>query len=177
MRVRILQALFMSAMLAIVSYGQAGSASAAPPDVRISEFHYDNTGTDTGEAIEVSGPAGQDVTGWTVVLYNGNGGASFGTQTLSGTIPATCGSRGVLVLTYPSNGIQNGDPDGIALVDASNAVVEFLSYEGTFAATNGPALGLTSTDIGVREAGTEAVGLSLPRDAAGLWSGPAASTF
>ena len=107
-----------------------------------------------GEAIEVSGPAGTNVTGWTVVLYNGNGGAAYNTQPLSGTIPATCGARGVLVLSYPSNGIQNGAPDGMALVDARGAVVEFLSYEGCFAATNGPALGLTSADIGVREPGT-----------------------
>jgi DNA/RNA endonuclease G (NUC1) len=175
MRLRIHHAFFLSAMLA-AAYGPALSA-ATPPAVRISELHYDNTGTDTGEAIEVSGPAGTDVTGWTVVLYNGNGGASYNTQTLSGTIPATCGTRGVLVLTYPSNGIQNGDPDGIALVDAGGAVVEFLSYEGAFAATNGPALGSTSTDIGVREAGTEPVGQSLQRDATGSWSSPAASTF
>src|SRR5215468_4578371 len=47
------------------------------PTVRISELHYDNVGTDTGEAVEVSGPAGMDVTGWSVVLYNGNGGASY----------------------------------------------------------------------------------------------------
>src|SRR5689334_25029608 len=111
------------------------------PSVRFAELHYDNTGTDVGEAIEVSGPAGMDVTGWTVVLYNGNGGASYNTQTLTGAFPATCGSRGVMVVNYPVNGIQNGDPDGMALVDGGGAVVEFLSYEGVFAATNGPASG------------------------------------
>lgn len=147
------------------------------PSVRFAELHYDNTGTDAGEAIEVSGPAGMDVTGWQVVLYNGNGGASYNTQTLSGAFPATCGTRGVLVINYPVNGIQNGDPDGLALVDAGGAVVEFLSYEGVFAATNGPALGLTSTDIGTREAGTEPTGLSLQRSSAGTWSAPIASTF
>jgi hypothetical protein len=35
------------------------------------------------------------------------------------------------VIDYAVNSIQNGSPDGIALVDASNVVVEFLSYEGT----------------------------------------------
>ena len=147
------------------------------PSVRFAEIHYDNTGTDAGEAIEVSGPAGMDVTGWQVVLYNGNGGASYNTQTLSGAFPATCDTRGVMVINYPVNGIQNGDPDGMALVDAGGAVVEFLSYEGVFAATNGPALGLTSTDIGTREAGTEPAGLSLQRSSAGTWSAPIASTF
>jgi len=149
----------------------------ALPSVRISEIHYDNVGTDAGEAIEVSGPAGMDVTGWTVVLYNGAGGASYNTQTLSGAIPATCGARGVLVLNYPVNGIQNGSPDGIALVDAASAVVEFLSYEGTFTATNGPANGLLSTDIGAVQNGNEPIGLSLQRSASIGWSGPAANTF
>ena len=35
-------------------------------------------------------------------------------------------------LSYASNGIQNGSPDGIALVDSSSNVIQFLSYEGTF---------------------------------------------
>jgi hypothetical protein len=38
--------------------------------LRFSELHYDNSGVDTGEAIEVSGPAGLDITGWRVVLYD-----------------------------------------------------------------------------------------------------------
>ena len=144
--------------------------------VRISEFHYDNAGTDTGEAIEVSAPAGTDLTGWTVVLYNGTGGASYDTDPLPATVPATCGARGVVVLNYAANGIQNGAPDGIALVNASGAVVEFLSYEGVFAGTNGPALGLTSTDIGALQNGNGPVGESLARNAAGTWA-TGTSTF
>ena len=129
------------------------SMAVALPDVRISELHYDNTGTDADEAIEISGPAGTDLTGWQIVLYNGTGGLAYGTTTLSGPIPASasCSTRGVIVQTYPSNGIQNGSPDGIALVDATGTVVEFLSYEGTFAAVDGPAAGLTSVDIGATE--------------------------
>ena len=153
-------------------------------DVRFSELHYDNTGTDTGEAIEVSGPAGTDLTGWSIVLYNGNGGAAYNTTALSGPIPATCGTRGVVVVNYPSNGIQNGgagaandSPDAMALVNAGGTVIEFLSWEGTFTAVGGAANGLLSADIGVRELGTEAVGLSLARGEDGLWLGPAASTF
>src|SRR5689334_24452494 len=100
------------------------SLATAQGAVRISEIHYDNAGTDAGEAIEVSAPAGTDLTGWQVILYNGNGGASYGTQPLSGAVPATCGARGVLVINYPANGIQNGDPDGVALVDNLGTVVE-----------------------------------------------------
>jgi DNA/RNA endonuclease G (NUC1) len=153
------------------------SALAGAQGVRFSEIHYDNVGADSNEAIEVSGPAGTDVTGWRIVLYNGTGGAAYGTTTLSGTFPATCGTRGVLVVNYPANGIQNGSPDGLALVDAGGAVVEFLSYEGVFAAADGPAAQLTSTDIGVLEGGTAPATESLGRKADGTWNSSAAATF
>ena len=163
--------------------------AAALPSVRLSEIHYDNTGVDTGEAIEISAPAGTDLTGWQLVLYNGSSTsrAPYSTTALSGTVPTTCGTRGVVVITYVSNGIQNGgttatgvtDPDGMALVNPGGTVVEFLSYEGIFVATSGPAEGLTSTDIGIRELGSESASpvTSLSRNGAGVWSGPATNTF
>ena len=151
------------------------------PAVRISEVHYDNAGTDAGESIEISGPAGTDLTGWSVVLYNGNAPAAavtYGTaRVLGGTIPTTCNQRGVVVLTYPTDGIQNGPNDGIALVDASGAVIELLSYEGVFTASNGPAAGMTSVNVGVSEISTTPVGSSLQRNADGTWTGPALNTF
>src|SRR5678815_3406700 len=47
------------------------AATASLPAVRISEFHYDNAGTDVDEKVEISGPAGTSLTGWQLVLYNG----------------------------------------------------------------------------------------------------------
>ena len=66
----------------------AAPASAAPGDPFISELHYDNAGADTGEAVEIEAPVGFDLTGWQIVLYNGNGGGSYHTATLSGVVPA-----------------------------------------------------------------------------------------
>jgi hypothetical protein len=146
-----------------------------PPQV--AEIHYDNAGTDVGEAIEIFGPAGMSLTGWTVWLYNGANGLQYDTDALSGIMPATCGESGVVVIQYPTNGLQNGDPDGVALVDPSGAVVEFLSYEGAFTAQDGPAIGLVSTDIGVSEDAATPVGQSLQRNSAGVWSGPATQSF
>ena len=40
-------------------------AAADGSDFHINEIHYDNLGTDAGEAIEIEGPAGADVTGFT----------------------------------------------------------------------------------------------------------------
>ncbi len=158
------------------SMDQVGILDGSLPTVRFSELHYDNLGTDASEAIEVSGPAGTDLNRWRIVLYNGSGGAAYRTDTLRTTIGPTCADRGVVVVNYPVNGIQNGSPDGMALVDAAGGVVEFLSYEGSFTAVGGPANGMLSIDIGVDEEPPPPAGQSLQRDATG-WYGPVASSF
>jgi predicted extracellular nuclease len=137
------------------------AAALAPADgtVFINEIHYDNDGADAGEAIEIAGPAGTDLARWSLVLYNGSNSAAYDTVALSGTLSDQDGGFGTV--SFSAAGLQNGDPDGIALVDASGALVQFLSYEGRFTATSGPAAGTTSTDIGVRETSGTAVGSSL----------------
>ncbi|MCB2178571.1 ExeM/NucH family extracellular endonuclease [bacterium] len=155
-------------------------AKAEAPAVFINEIHYDNTSTDTGEAIEVAGPAGTDLTGWSLVLYNGNGGVVYGSIDLSGIIPDQDNGYGTTSVLAP--GLQNGSPDGIALVNG-NTLVQFLSYEGAFTAVGGPADGITSTDIGVEEPYDTSVGYSLQLAGTGTtyddftWTGPAASSF
>ena len=136
-------------------------ASATP--IFINEIHYDNTGTDTGEFFEVAGPSGTNLTGWSVVLYNGSNGTVYNTIDLSilGLIPDLQNGFGTLFYDLPSNSIQNGSPDGISLVNNLGFIVQFLSYEGSFTASNGPATVLTSTDIGVSEQFTTPIGNSL----------------
>jgi endonuclease I len=134
----------------------------AHADVFINEFHYDNNGTDSNEKIEVVAPAGTSLTGWKVVLYNGSDGRQYSTLNLSGSTINQCGGHGTVVVTAPpATGIQNGAPDGLALIDASNAVVQFLSYEGTFTAIDGPASGRASSAISQSETGTAVAGQSL----------------
>ena len=170
-------ALALVPCLLVVQAHAAGSTT-----VFINEIHYDNTGTDAGEFVEVAGPSGTNLSGWSLVLYNGSGGAAYGTRALSGTIADQGGGYGTVAVSYPSNGIQNGSPDGVALVDAGGTVVQFLSYEGVFAGVGGPANGRTSVDMGVSEAGTEPVGQSLQLSGTGLayeefrWTGPAPAT-
>ncbi|MGF1663812.1 MAG: ExeM/NucH family extracellular endonuclease [Kineosporiaceae bacterium] len=156
----------------------AAAAGSAP---FLSEIHYDNAGTDAGEAVEVTAALGTDLTGWSVVLYNGSSTslAPYDTRTLSGAVDSPAGDPsgdGVVVLEYATNGIQNGAPDGLALVDPAGTVVEFLSYEGVVTAAAGPAAGLTSTDVGAAESGSEPAGQSLQK-VDGAWAGPATATF
>jgi uncharacterized protein len=127
--------------------------------VFINEIHYDNAGADVNEAVEIAGTAGTDLTGYQIILYNGNGGAPYATINLTGILANQ--SNGFGTLSFLTPGIQNGAPDGIALVDNMGVVIQFLSYEGSFVAVGGPANGLTSTDIGVSEPGTEAANFSL----------------
>ena len=143
------------------------------PSVRVTEIHYDNVGTDVNEAIEVEGPAGTDLTGWTIVLYNGNGGVPYDTLELAGTLTNQCNGRGT-AWTW-ALGLQNGSPDGLALVTPRDSVVEFLTYEGSFTATAGPALGVPPTVIPVSQEPAPAIGQSLHRDATGTWSQRAAN--
>ncbi len=131
----------------------------AQTPVFINEIHYDNEGTDAGEGTEVAGPAGTDLRGWKVMFYNGNGGVVYDSVVMSAVIPDYQNGFGTL-WTDASGSIQNG-PDGIALVNAAGEVIQFLSYEGSFAATDGPASGLTSMDIGVEESGMTGAGQSL----------------
>ncbi|MCZ2835960.1 ExeM/NucH family extracellular endonuclease [Modestobacter sp. VKM Ac-2985] len=135
----------------------------------ISEFHYDNDGTDVNERVEVAAAPGTDLTGWTLVGVNGNNGQVYDTKALSGVV----GESGTVVVEF--SGLQNGAPDGIALVDASGTVVQFLSYEGTFTGTiSGQPV--DSTDVGVAEtASSPAEGSIQLID--GVWVVTATNTF
>ncbi len=150
-------------------------------DVFINELHYDNVGDDVNEKIEVIAPAGTNLAGWTLALYNGNGGAPYATLNLSGTIANQCNGYGTSVVN--AVGIQNGENDGIALVDASNRVVQFISYEGGLTAITGVAAGLRSTDIGVSETAQTTSAQSLRLTGTGSragdfrWQAPATSSF
>src|SRR5262245_24048626 len=94
--------------LAIGFAGRQTEVSAAVGvPVFINELHYDDSTAagDTGEAIEIAGPAGTNLSGWSLVLYNGSGGAVYDTRTLSGTIPNQQSNCGTLSFSYPTNGI------------------------------------------------------------------------
>ena len=162
----------------------AVSAQPPPTSIFVNEIHYDNTGTDTGEAIEIAAPAGTDLSGWSVVLYNGvdSRRSPYHSDPI-GAPAGACGGFDLYLLSYPSNGIQNGSPDGLALVDASGRAVQFLSYEGAFTGAGGPAGRVASLDIGVTEDGSTPEGHSLQLGgtaatyAGFAWNRPAPSTF
>lgn len=147
----------------------------------INEIHYENNGADTGEAVEVAAPAGTDLTGYKIYYYNGANNDVYATATLSGAASDSGNGRGFIQITF--SGIQNGSPDGMALVDDVATVLEFISYEGTITAVAGPAAGLTSIDIGVSESSCTAIGYSLQLSGFGCarddfsWQSPRQNSF
>ena len=144
--------------------------AAVAQSVFVNEFHYDNAGGDVGEFVEVAGPAGTDLAGWRIEFYNGSNGQRYSPNVnLEGVIDDE--GDGFGALSFERAGIQNGAPDGLALVNSDGAVVQFLSYEGSFTATNGAAEGQTSTDIGVDEDPAPEPGNSLQLKGAGMTYG------
>ena len=181
-KIRIIGLAALSIMLFVmVAPHQLAVAQTATP-VFINEIHYDNESTDTGEAIEIAGPASTDLSVYSLVLYNGSNGAVYNTIALTGIIPNQENGFGTVNFLFPPNGLQNGEPDGIALAQGST-LIQFLSYEGTFTAVGGVADGVLSTDIGVQESGSTQVGESLQLTGTGTvyedfsWTGPIANTY
>ena len=165
------------------------ASSGAQAAVFINEFHYDDSTAagDTGERIEVVATAGETLSAYRVYLYNGSTPTAAITYD-NDLVPAgslvTCGGQvRIATLTYATNGIQNGSNDGMALVDPSGQVVQFISYEGQIKASGGPASGLTSTNLSVSETGSDAAGKSLRLAGNGstyanfTWQAPATATF
>ena len=95
------------------------AAAPAQAEVFINELHYDDSTAagDVGEAIEVVATAGEDLSGYRLYLYNGSNPSAAtvyaNNPVLAGTA-AGCGSATIAVVSYPTNGIQNGPTDGIA---------------------------------------------------------------
>lgn len=149
-------------------------------NVFINEIHYDNRGPDAEEVVEVAGPAGTDMKGWSLVLYNGKNGTPYRTIPLAGSIPDQQGGYGTV--SFPASRIENGAPDGVALMNPEKEVVQFMSYEGGFIARAGPAEGLAARDIGVRESNSTEAGHSLQLRGSGssladfAWHGPVPAT-
>lgn len=140
----------------------------------INEFHYDNTGTDTGEFVEIFIPNPQpaDLSNYSIYLMNGA--VSYGTIALNNAsiVVSSDGTGSYYVWNVV---LQNGAADGIALT-CSGTLLSFLSYEGQITgATIGSLTGQTSTDTGVAQSGTEPIGSSLQL-IGGVWVSTTAHT-
>ena len=70
-----------------------------PAKVVIGEILFDAVGTDYDVFVELSGPAGTDLTGWTLIGVNGNKGLDYKAIPLAGAI----GADGYFVVAHPNS--------------------------------------------------------------------------
>ncbi len=149
----------------------------------INELHYDNSGADMGEAVEVVVPVGFDVSTLRLEFYNGSNGSLYDTDD-GGAWVAGATVDGFTLYTSTPGSIQNGAPDGLGLSSIDGTTLyQFLSYEGALTAVGGNWDTRTSTDIGVSEGGGTAIGESLQLTGTGTqyssftWVAPSTDNF
>jgi len=111
----------------------------------INEVDYDNVGRDTTEFVELfnDGATAASLDGLALVFANGTNGDEYRRVALSGSLSASGylvvadqavtvadGAR-VVRFSVTHDNVQNGAPDGIALVDTNDLrVLDAVSYEG-----------------------------------------------
>ena len=128
-------------------------SSSAPLDLGalwVNEVHATNDGPDSGEGVEVAGPAGTDLLGHRLVFYGGHGEPYDPYDPTVSAAPALSGAlpiEGVLGAAWlPARGLWNRC-NGVALVDPDGRVSHFLSYGGCrFNAVAGPVRTLAALD-------------------------------
>lgn len=113
--------LIITVFLTALSFGQS---------VSISEINYNS---DASPGVELMGEGVTDLYGWSLVFYQGTNEKVYLTIPLAQTL-----NNNIIWIDVP--GISDGFPKGaaVALIDNNGTVVEFLSYNGSFVAKNGP---------------------------------------
>jgi hypothetical protein len=158
----------------------AGAPPPPPPPTDgaklvINEVDYDQVGADGDGFVEIAnvGTAAADLAGAALVFVDGADGADYRREALTGTLAA----GEYLVVAVDA---QNGAPDGLALVGASGALVDALSYEGeiTQAQIGGAPVSLVEgTALPASVADSNTVAGSLIRNPDGRDSDDAASDW
>lgn len=121
--------MFRTFTLTIVLLSFFINQNAICQNIWINELNYDTPGQDTSEFVEIAGIAGTLLDTYSIRFVNGMDGETYLTLPLSGTIPNEKNGLGSLSFSF-TNKIQNGQPDGLALVKDGKEVIQFLSYEG-----------------------------------------------
>ncbi|MEN0004853.1 MAG: T9SS type A sorting domain-containing protein [Bacteroidota bacterium] len=133
--------------------------------VFINEIHYLNRGVDQDEGVEIVGPAGVDLSAYSLTLYEYNPSTSYHVEELSGVIDDEIEGNGAIWFPIPDMQNERG---AIALYNkVTEEIVQFLGFRGRLTAEDGVAEGLESVllrderNFGVAEANNSPVNSSL----------------
>uniref|UniRef100_A0A0D9VFR2 Uncharacterized protein n=1 Tax=Leersia perrieri TaxID=77586 RepID=A0A0D9VFR2_9ORYZ len=137
------------------SHGESSNIVRTLPKAWVNEFHYENKGKDGNEFVELMVHKALDAKDLMLVLYNGANGRMYNFLNLDNKDDfSIAGSRSSYLIYTTFIALQNGPADGIALVYKNgnrNEVLHFLSYEGSLKALDGPAKGMLSVDMMLKE--------------------------
>lgn len=148
----------------------------------INEIRYRHTRRDRYGAVEIAGEAGIVLRRYKLVLYSGrrwDNGYIYRRVHLFGRLQNQ--NNGFGFRRYWARRMMSRG--GIALVDNTDSVIDFVSYGGIVTANEGPALGMESRDIGVIEPRYGSRGMSLQLTGTGYkvehfsWGAPQQNTF
>jgi hypothetical protein len=165
----------------------------------INEIDYDQPGTDAAEFVEIynAGSSSVDLQNKALVFVDGANNNEYLRVSLgvAGSLPAggylvVCSTnvtpaQGALVIHFGSttDNIQNGAPDGVALIDTfANRLLDALSYEGSITAANingfpGPVSLVEGTPLPATTADSNSVVGSLIRSPNGTDNNDAATDW
>jgi|GEM_PF-2165242 len=119
----------------------------AAQDVFVNEVNYASAIL-AERGVGIAGPAGTDLSGWGITIYNNTGGVESSTNITNAIIPNQQSDRGEFFVDVGVNLTEN---QGVALIDDAGQVVQFVNFGplgGVITAIGGIANGLTSTYIG-----------------------------
>ena len=147
--------------------GSNPTVSNAPPSLIINEVDYDNIGTDSNEFVEIynAGSTTVNLTNVALAFVNGANNIEYLRYSLAaaGSLPShqylVVSSTNVvasglhLYFTAAQDSVQNGAPDGIALIEGQR-ILDKLSYEGSMTAANVVGIGIVSLVEGTVLAGS-----------------------
>jgi hypothetical protein len=145
-----------------VDCGGLTCASCPLDHIVINEVDYDQVDADVAEFVEIynATTATVSLANYKLVLVNGMANTPYGVvdlapagalaagQYLVVMTPAVVPAAGALTITFAGtmNQLQNGSPDGLALIDdAANVVIDAISYEGAITAADLSMWGLGTT--------------------------------
>ncbi|MHA6326922.1 Hint domain-containing protein [Roseivivax sp. CAU 1753] len=118
----------------------------------ISEVDYKNSSAN--DFVEIAATSGADMSGYSVYVYKGEGVIFDGPLSLGSSVSTNDGKDVYVVDSATPEFAGFNNQYAVALVDDLGNVVQFVSFHGnSVTATEGPANGLTSTEIGTADTG------------------------
>lgn len=131
------------AFLVLIQFGGLNAQSAF-----INEINY--LASNPSQGLEVAGEAGQNLQGWSIIMYGADGSMSSSRQLGSRVIPDQDNGNGSVWFEMD----QMSGNNGIALMNPTGTIEHFVSYGlgvlGGLTASDGPAQGMTADYAGAQ---------------------------